>query len=175
MAKDIGLWAQGCIPYQQNKIQTHIKSSVPSIPVPSRRFAHIHIDLVGTLPLVSGQTYILTMVDRITHWPEATPLTSISAESCARAFISTWIYRFGIPALLTSDCGTQLASFVWARVCETLKISRYTTTSFHPQAKGIIERSLKSSLRAQLARQDWVQHLPLVLLALRTTQLAIPG
>ena len=30
-------------------------------------------------------------------------------------------------------------------------------------------RSLKSSLRARLAGQDWVQHLPLVLLGLRTT------
>ena len=30
-------------------------------------------------------------------------------------------------------------------------------------------RSLKSSLRACLAGQDWVQHLPLVLLGLHTT------
>ena len=30
-------------------------------------------------------------------------------------------------------------------------------------------RSLKSSLRARLAGQDWVHHLPLVLLGLRTT------
>ena len=29
-------------------------------------------------------------------------------------------------------------------------------------------RSLKSSLRARLAGQDWVQHLPLVLLSLQT-------
>ena len=53
-----------------------------------------------------------------------------------------------------------------------LKISHSTTPSFHPQSNGIIERfhrSLKSSLRACLAGQDCVQHLPLVLLGLRIT------
>ena len=140
MAKDIGLWSQGCIPCHQNKIQTHIKSSVPSIPVPGRRFSHVHIDLVGPLPSASGQSYILTMIDRTTQWPEATALTSISAESCVQAFISTWISRFGVPALLTSDCGAQFTSSIWARVCETLKISQSTTTSFPPQSSGMIER-----------------------------------
>ena len=55
MAKDI--------PCQQNKIHTHVKSLVPSIPVPVSCFAHIHIDLVGPLPSASGQSYILTMID----------------------------------------------------------------------------------------------------------------
>ena len=130
------------------------------------------------------------MIDRTTRWPETTPLTSITAESCARAFIS----HFGFLALITSDRGTQFTSSIWARVCETLKISHSTTTSFHPQSNGMIEcfhRSLKSSLRARLAGQDWVHHLPLVLLGLWTnanedsgyapaealfgTQLAVPG
>ena len=172
MAKNIGPWSQGCILYQQNKIQTHVKSSVPSIPVPARRFAHVHIDPVGPLPLVSGHAYILTMIDCTTLWPEATSLTSISAESCVFAFISTWISCFCVPALLTSDHGAQFTSFTWTRVCETLKIYHFTTTSFHPQSNGMIERfrcSFKSSLQACLAGQDWVQLLPLVLLGLRTT------
>ena len=119
---------------------------------------------------------------------------STSAESCAHAFIFTWISRFDVPALLTSDSGAQFTSSVWARVCETLKISHPTTTSFHLQSNRMVERfhcSLKSSLRAFLAGQDWVQHLPLVLLGLHTTpkedsgyapaealyctQLAVPG
>ena len=75
-----------------------------------------------------------------------------------------------------------------------LKISHPTTISFNSQSKGMIELfylSFKSSLQACLAGQDWVQHLPLVLLGLRTTpkedsgyapdealystQLAVPG
>ena len=48
---------------------------------------------------------------------------------------------------------------------------RVETTSFHPQSNGMIERfhrSLKSSLRARLASSDWVAHLLLVMLGLRS-------
>ena len=172
MSRDVGLWAKSCISCQKSKISTHVHSPVPSIPVPTRRFSHVHIDIVGPLPSSQGFSYLLTMIDRTTRWPEVAPLSSISAESCVRAFISTWISRFGVPAVLTSDRGTQFTSSVWSGVCAVLGISTSTTTSFHPQSNGIIERfhrSLKSSLRARLAGSDWMSHLPLVLLGLRAT------
>jgi hypothetical protein len=49
------------------------------IPIPSRRFSHIHIDLVGPLPSSQGHTHILTVMDRTTRWAEAVPLPSTSA------------------------------------------------------------------------------------------------
>ena len=90
-------------------------------------------------------------------------------EACVRAFISSWVSRFGVPATLTSDRGAQFTSSVWAGVCQFLGISISQTTSFHPQSNGMIEcfhRSLKSSLRARVADSDWVSHLPLVILGL---------
>ena len=109
------------------------------------------------------------MIDRTSRWPEAFLLSSITAETCARVFISTWVSRFGVPALLTSDRGAQFASSVWFEVCSVLGISRMKTTSFHPQSTGMIEcfhHSLKSSLQARLASSDWVAHLSLVMLGL---------
>ena len=56
-------------------------------------------------------------------------------------------------------------------VCHSLGISTSQTTSFHPQSNGMIEhfhQSLKSSLRSRAADSDWVSHLPLVLLGLRS-------
>ena len=147
-------------------------SPVSTIPVPTRKFSHIHIDIVGPLSSSQGFMYLLTMIDRTSRWPELAPLQSISAESCVLAFISTWISRFGVPAVLTSDRGTQFTSSVWAGACSTLGISPSTTTSFHPQSNGMIERlyrTLKNSLRARLASSEWYRHLPLVLLGLRTT------
>ena len=135
-------------------------------------FSQMHLDLVGPLPASQGYSYLLTMIDRTYRWPEAVPLSSITTETCARAFISTWVSQFGVPALLTSDRGAQFTSSVWLEVCSILDISRIKTTSFHPQSNGIIERfnrSLKSSLRARLASSDWVDHLPLVMLGLRSS------
>ena len=112
------------------------------------------------------------MIHRISRWPEAVPLSSITAKSCARAFISTWVSQFGVPTLLTSDGGAQFTYSVWSEVCSILSISRIKSTSFHPQSNGMIERfhhSLKSSLRARLARSNWVVHLSLVMLGLRSS------
>ena len=64
-----------------------------------------------------------------------------------------------------------MTSSVWARVCSSLGIYASTTTVFHPQSNGTIERfhcSLKSALPSQLAGSDWFLHLSLVLLGLRT-------
>ena len=131
----------------------------------------MHLNLVGPLPASQGYSYLLTMIDRTSRWPEAVPLSSITAETCARAFISTWVSRFGVPALLTHDRGAQFMSSVWSEVCSILGISRIKTTSFHPQSNEMIERfhcSLKSSLRARLASSDWVTHLLLVMLGLQS-------
>ena len=145
LSKDVGLWARSCLRCQQSKIQSHMKSPVPSIEVPGRRFSHVHLDL----PASQGFSYLLTMIDRTSRWPEAVPLSSITSESCTCTFISTWVSRFRVPSLLTSNCGAQFTSSVLAGVCSVLGIWRIKTTSFHPQTNGMIERfhrSLKSSL-----------------------------
>ena len=70
LSKHVGLRARSYSPCQKSKIQTHIHSSVPQIPVPSRRFSHLHVDLVGPLPVSGSFNYLFTMVDLTTRWPE---------------------------------------------------------------------------------------------------------
>jgi len=171
LSRDVGSWARSCLHCQRSKVQRHTRTPVPSIHVPSRRFSSLHVDLVGPLPPSNGYTYLLTVVDRTTRWPEAIPLSSITSEDCARALIAGWISRFGVPTRITSDRGTQFTSAIWASLCSFLGIFHTKTTSFHPQSNGLVERfhrSLKSSLRSRLAGSDWMKHLPLVMLGLRS-------
>ncbi|KAJ8245017.1 hypothetical protein COCON_G00236400, partial [Conger conger] len=58
------------------------------------------------------------MVDRTTRWPEAVPLSSTSASDVSRAFIGTWVARFGTPSDLSSDRGTQFTSELWTAVAD---------------------------------------------------------
>lgn len=171
LAKDISEWTKSCISCQRSKVQQHIHTPVDHIPVPGRRFSHVHIDIVGPLHSCLGYQYILTMIDRTSRWPEAIPLSSITAGSCAQAFVDNWVSRFGVPSSITTDRGSQFTSSVWTGICTILGIEHIQTTSFHPQSNGMIERfhrSLKAALRARSASSTWVQQLPLVMLGLRT-------
>ena len=151
LSTEVASWAKTCLRCQQNKVQKHVHTPVEKIPVPGIRFSHVHLDLVGPLPNSQGFTYLLTMIDRTSRWPEVVPLSSITAVVCAQALLSSWISRFGVPSVITTDRGAQFTSSVWSEVCSILGIKRSQTTSYHPQSNGLIERfhrSLKTSLRA---------------------------
>ena len=85
----------------------------------------------------------------------------------AATFIAAWVARFGVPARLTSDQGRQFMSTLWTLTCQQLGVEHITTTAYHPQSNGMVERShrqLKDALRACLAGPTWPDHLPWVLL-----------
>jgi hypothetical protein len=141
------------------------------IPVPHRRFAHLHVDLVGPLPPSRGHTYLFTIIDRTSRWPEPIPLASITAADCARAFFAGWVSRFGVAATITSDRGAQFTSALWAGLCSLLNIQHLPTTAYHPQSNGLVERfhrRLKDALRSRASAADWHDHLPWVLLGIKT-------
>ena len=76
------------------------------------------------------------------------------------------------PAGITSDRGAHFTSSLWSSICSLLNIKHKTTTTFHPQSNGIVERfhrQLKNSLRAHLASSSWFELLPWVLLGLHTS------
>ena len=129
------------------------------------------MDLVGPLPVTSDSfSYILTMINRTTRWLEAVPLKEMSARACTAAFMASWVARFGVPATLTSDRGTQFSSASWQQLCARLGIQHIMTTSYHPQAYGMVERvhrQLKDALPAREAGAEWPEHLLWVLLGLR--------
>ena len=112
------------------------------------------------------------MVDRFTRWPEVVPLQNITSEECARAFISSWISRFGVPADITSDRGTQFTSDIWSILTKSLGTIIHRTTAYHPQSNGLVERfhrHLKSCLYAKLKNPNWIDELPWILLGIRTS------
>ena len=171
MNRDIRQWARTCQACQRSKVHRHTVSPIGSFSLPHHRFANVHIDLVGPLPSSRGFTYLLTCIDRFTRWPEAIPLSDISAESVARAFVEQWIARFGSPITVTTDRGAQFESSLFTELTKILGCSRLRTTAYHPQANGLVER-FHRQLKAALCAHDnttWTDSLPLVLLGIRNT------
>lgn len=172
ISKQVNEWTKSCIPCQQSKIIRHIHAPLQTFEVPQRRFDHINIDIVGPLPPSQGCTYLLTIVDRFTRWPEAIPLSDITTTTCARALLANWISRFGVPAHMSSDRGAQFTSQLWTAMSELFGIKLHHTTSYHPQANGLVERfhrHLKDSLKTRLTGNKWIDELPWVLLGIRTS------
>ncbi len=139
----------GC---QRAKVHRHVQVPPQHIPIPTRRFSHIHVDLVGPLPASKGFTYLFTIIHRTSRWPEAIPIAATSTVDCANALFQGWVSRFGVPAVITSDRGTQFTSSLWAALCSLLNIQHSQNTAYHPQSNGMVERfhrCLKDALRAK--------------------------
>jgi hypothetical protein len=78
---------------------------------------------------------------------------------------------FGIPATLTSDREVQFTSSFCEAFMGRLGEQHNTTTAFHPQSNGMVERfhrPLKEALKACTASSDLPAHLPWVMLGLCT-------
>lgn len=166
---DCRKWAKSCLQCQRSKVTRHIFSPPMPFPIASKRFCHIHIDIIGPLPSSNNFTYCLTAVDRFTRWPEAWPMASITAEEVADTLVTGWISRFGVPSTVTTDQGRQFESALFQRLMNMCATKRIRTTSYHPCANGMVERmhrQLKASLMCHL--QTWSKALPLVLLGMRT-------
>lgn len=154
---------------QKAKITKHNRPPIASFPVPTARFEHVHIDIVGPLPEIKGMRYILTCIDRFSRWPEAVPLDNIEADTIARSFIHLWVARFGVPTKVTTDQGRQFESQLFGKLEKLLGFTRQRTTAYHPQANGLVERFHRHLKGALMCHEEpWTDVLPMVLLGIRT-------
>lgn len=140
MNRDVNNWTFQCLDCQRSKIVRHTRAPTESLETPSSRFQVIHLDIVGPLEVSAGHKYILTIIDRYSRWPEAIPLVDVSALSCARALLSGWVCRFGLPEVIITDRGAQFTSSLWHELSLMLGTKLHHTTSYHPQSNGLIER-----------------------------------
>jgi hypothetical protein len=100
---------------QRGKVHKQPAAPLHAIPVPARRFSHVHVDLVGPLTASSeGHVHLLTVIDRSIRWVEAVPLRNMEASLCMDAFITNWVACFGMPTTVTTRVSPYRFKFFFA-------------------------------------------------------------
>ena len=91
-------------------------------------------------------------------------------------FVHHFVSHFGVPDILHTDQGRNFESTLLkeVHVCKLLGIVKIRTTPYHPQSDGLVERFNRTllnllSLAASENEQEWDLHLPMVMLAYRTS------
>jgi cleavage and polyadenylation specificity factor subunit 1 len=110
------------------------------------------------------------MIDRFSRWPEAIPISEISADTVTTTFYSHWVARYGTPHSITTDQGPQFEAALFKALTNLIGCKRIRTSAYHPASNGILERwhrTLKSAIMCH-RNENWVEILPIVLLGLRT-------
>jgi len=128
-ASDVATWCNSCQGCAESKPGNRMAAPVEPIEIPELRFSHVIVDLVGLLP---QSAHLLTVIDRTTRWPEVMPIKGTTAQVVADGFVRVWVSRFGMPAVVTMDRGTQFLSSTWACLFRTLGMKHVKTTAYHP-------------------------------------------
>ena len=85
MNKDIANWVKSCPNCQKGKVLRHNKTPLQKLDLPSERFSHVHMNIVGPMLSPNGYRYLFTAVERFSKWFTATPMKEITAEAAAGA------------------------------------------------------------------------------------------
>ena len=129
------------------------------------------MDFVGPLPPSTQRryTYILTMIDVFTKWPEAFPCHGPTAAVVTHHLL----HMHGLPQMLHSDRGTHFTAKVVQETADKLGITTTTTPAYHPQSNPVerFNQDLGRGLSALAGREttSWAEHVPAVLTTARIT------
>ncbi|KAL5539207.1 hypothetical protein UlMin_044287 [Ulmus minor] len=144
-------------------------------------FAKWGIDLIGPLPTARGQLkYAVVAIDYYTKWVEAEALAKITEQNVTTFIWKNIVCRFGVPRELVSDHGTQFENEKLQSICDRLGIIKVFSSPAHPKSNGQVEavnKTIKQTLKKKLEKSKgaWVDELPLVLWAYRTSFRAATG
>lgn len=170
MSLEVATFVRACHRCQVSKVTWHHHATLRHFPLPNVRFGHVHADFVGPMTAsVYGHRYLATFTDRYTRYVVAVPVDGCSADVLEQAFLLHWVAHFGVPTDLTCDRGPAFTAASWMDLCRQLGIRVRSTTAYHPQANGLLERAHRHLKESLVARGgDWEKALPYVLLGIRT-------
>ncbi len=144
LATDVDKFVQSCAVCQRANDPPAMhanRAELHPLPVPDVPNFRIHIDLYGPLKTSeNGKRSVMVMTDAFTKYVELAALRDKEAPTVAQAFFERWVCRFAAPKQVCSDRGKEFLNKLMDHLFERCNISRLTTSAFHPETNGQVER-----------------------------------
>ncbi|RDY06354.1 Pol polyprotein, partial [Mucuna pruriens] len=133
------------------------------------------IDVIGPIePKASnGHRFILMAIDYFTKWVEAVSYSSVTCSTVVRFIKKDIICRYGLPAHIITDNGTNLNNKMMTELCEQFRIFHHNSTPYRPKMNGAVEatnKNLKKIIQKMVVTyKDLHEVLPYALHGYRTS------
>ena len=146
MARDVqGYVSASSVCAHSKDPHTQPPSLLQPLTIPSRPWSHIALDFVTALPVSSGNTTVLTIVDRFSKATHFVPLPSLpTASTTAQLLLQHVVRLHGIPLDIVSDRGPQFTANFWRAFCSLFGTSVSLTSGYHPESNGQTERAIQT-------------------------------
>jgi hypothetical protein len=90
MRRQVDEYVKKCHSCQRLKPRHEFKAPLGDVMGPTRPWEIVAMDICGSFPCTHNKNrYLLTFLEHLTKYAEAIPLTSMTAEGCARAYVTT--------------------------------------------------------------------------------------
>ena len=165
---DVDRYVKSCVTCGRAKARRHQPyGTLQQLPIPERPWHSVSMDFIEQLPLSSGFTSILVIVDRFTKQALFLPTTDqATSQDVAQLYFKNVFAHHGVPAHITSDRGSEFVSHFFRSLGSMLGIRLHFTSGYHPQGDGQTERInqvLEQYLRIHCNYQqdNWADWLPI--------------
>ncbi|RDX91809.1 Pol polyprotein, partial [Mucuna pruriens] len=99
---------------------------------------------LALLHLPMGTNSSWWLFDYFTKWVEATSNSTVTHNVVAKFIKRDIICRYGLPAHIITDNGTNLNNKMMTELCEQFKIRYHNFTPYRPKMNGAVEAANKN-------------------------------
>ena len=139
MTKDIDFYLKRCKTCQRNNNMIPLEHKAKALKT-NHIFQRVGLDIVSGFPTTDlGYCKILVIVEFMSKHVSIFPLKTKSAPEVAEN-LWLWIPRFGPPATILTDLGSEFINKTVENLINKLGIERRVTSPYHPRTNGLTER-----------------------------------
>lgn len=142
MVRDITRYVKACKKCQLSKVTRHTKTPMTLTHTPAQPFDIVLIDTIGPFPKSeTGNEYAVTLICDFTKYLVALPIPDKNSKTVAKAIFESHILTYGPMRTIVTDMGTEYKNSLIEHLCKYLKVKNITSTAYHHQTLGTVERS----------------------------------